>query len=92
MKERTVEKKLTVNFLNREKLKQVINKLQEPFRFSETYKNDFGVFRSMVFKEIGDHVRSWRVIILGSIIILTCIGSLYTAFSGIADAANQAGS
>jgi ABC-2 type transport system permease protein len=73
MKERTVEKKLTVNFLNREKLKQVINKLQEPFRFSETYKNDFGVFRSMVFKEIGDHVRSWRVIILGSIIILTCI-------------------
>lgn len=45
-----------------------------------------GVFRSMVLKEMSDHIRSWRVVILIAIILLTCVGSLYTALSGISDA------
>ena len=45
-----------------------------------------GVFRTMVLKEMSDHIRSWRVVILMAIILLTCVGSLYTALSGIADA------
>lgn len=40
-------------------------------------------FRVIVLKEISDHVRNWRVIILIGIIVLTCIGSLYTALSGM---------
>lgn len=36
-------------------------------------------FWTIVQKEIGDHVRSWRFIILLSIIALTCLGSLYTS-------------
>jgi ABC-2 type transport system permease protein len=46
-----------------------------------------GPFRAMVLKEVSDHIRSWRVIILTGIIALTCIGSLYTSMSGMADAA-----
>jgi ABC-2 type transport system permease protein len=40
----------------------------------------FGV---IVNKEISDHVRSWRSIILILIIALTCMGSLYTALTNI---------
>lgn len=36
-------------------------------------------FWTIVQKEIGDHVRSWRFIILLALIGLTCLGSLYTA-------------
>lgn len=40
-------------------------------------------FWVIVNKEISDHVKSWRFIILVSIIALTCLGSLYTALSNI---------
>ena len=40
-------------------------------------------FRVIVNKEISDHIKSWRFIILISIIALTCIGSMYTALSNI---------
>ncbi|MBN1142942.1 MAG: ABC transporter permease [Bacteroidales bacterium] len=40
-------------------------------------------FRAIVFKEVSDHVRSWRFIILVAIIALTCFGSLYAALSVI---------
>jgi len=43
-------------------------------------------FWVIVEKEISDHMRSWRFIILITIIILTCIGSLYTALTNIGDA------
>jgi len=51
-------------------------------RFKENDKNPnpFGV---MVTKEISDHVRSWRFIILIAIIALTCLGSMYTALTNI---------
>ncbi|MBN1927199.1 MAG: ABC transporter permease [Prolixibacteraceae bacterium] len=43
-------------------------------------------FWVMVNKEITDHVRSWRFIILVSLIALTCLGSLYTAFENMGEA------
>jgi ABC-2 type transport system permease protein len=43
-------------------------------------------FRVIVQKEISDHVRSWRFIIMVGIIILTCFGSLYTSLSNFSDA------
>ncbi|WP_238943898.1 ABC transporter permease [Seramator thermalis] len=43
----------------------------------------------MVGKEISDQVRSWRFIIMGVLIALTCLGSLYTA---LAQFSKQSGS
>ena len=40
-------------------------------------------FWALVQKEVTDHVRSWRFIILLGIIVLTCVGSVYSAFSGM---------
>src|SRR5690606_41416555 len=38
----------------------------------------------MVQKEVSDHVRSWRFIILVILIAMTCLGSLYTAVGQMA--------
>ena len=40
-------------------------------------------FWVIVHKEISDHVKSWRFLILIGIIALTCMGSLYTALTNI---------
>jgi len=40
-------------------------------------------FRVIVNKEVADHVRSLRFLILIAIIALTCLGSMYTALSNI---------
>ena len=45
-------------------------------------------FWVIVNKEISDHVKSWRFIILIGIIALTCMGSLYTALTNISEAIN----
>ncbi|WP_414859320.1 ABC transporter permease [Paenibacillus haidiansis] len=39
----------------------------------------------MVQKEIGDHIRSWRFGILIGIIVLACIGSIFSAVTAIRD-------
>jgi ABC-2 type transport system permease protein len=52
-------------------------------------KNDERVinpFWVIVNKEISDHVKSWRFIILIAIIVLTCMGSMYTALANIGKA------
>jgi ABC-2 type transport system permease protein len=46
-------------------------------------KSRSGPFWVIVNKEISDHVSSWRFIIIIAIIILTCLGSLYTALANI---------
>jgi ABC-2 type transport system permease protein len=46
-------------------------------------------FIVMVKKEISDHLRSWRFIILLAIIILTCIGSVLIALDGLTSAIKQ---
>ena len=53
--------------------------------FSWFRKDDKEVhpFWIIVQKEVSDHVRSWRFIILIAIIALTCLGSMYTSLSGI---------
>ena len=40
-------------------------------------------FWVMVRKEVADHMKSWRFVILMAIIILTCVSSLYTALTNI---------
>src|SRR5512140_1869098 len=53
--------------------------------FLNSRSNDLPVdpFRVIVNKEISDHVRSWRVIILLMLIDLSCFGSVYTAVTNI---------
>lgn len=41
----------------------------------------WGPFKAMVQKEIGDHIRNWRFIILFSIIALACTGTLFATLS-----------
>jgi ABC-2 type transport system permease protein len=48
--------------------------------------NNTKPFWAIVNKEIADHIKSWRFLILVSIIGLTCIGSMYTALSSIEEA------
>lgn len=40
-------------------------------------------FWVMVQKELGDHIRSWRFTILIGIIVLACIGSIYSSITAI---------
>ena len=54
-------------------------------RFREE-KDVMRPFWIIVNKEISDQTRSWRFIILICIILLTCIGSLYTALTNIGSA------
>ncbi len=42
-------------------------------------------FRVIVNKEISDHVRSWRFIILLVLIVLTCLGSVYSGLANISN-------
>lgn len=63
---------------------------RNPESFSERRKetlswgtSSFGV---LVRKEISDHIRSWRFMLLLGIILLTCIASLYTAMNSIQEA------
>jgi ABC-2 type transport system permease protein len=46
-------------------------------------------FWVIVNKEVSDHVKSWRFIILILIIAFTCMGSLYTALSSFSSALKQ---
>ncbi|WP_430932437.1 MULTISPECIES: ABC transporter permease [unclassified Saccharicrinis] len=43
-------------------------------------------FKVLVHKEMADHIKSWRFIILVALIALTCLGSMYTALANIAEA------
>lgn len=63
----------------------LISKL-EAFKLRRQRKQDQRVhhpFWAIVQKEVGDHVRSWRFIILLLLIGLTCLGSLYTSLMTI---------
>ncbi len=63
-----------------------MNRQTKQAGFWQSGRGEVGVmhpFRVIVAKEISDHVRSWRFIILVAIIILTCLGSLYTALTNI---------
>lgn len=69
-----------------EHLRRLILAIRKEFSsFSESGAAP-GAFRTMVRKEMSDHICSWRVVILMAIILLTCVGSLYTALSAITHA------
>ena len=51
--------------------------------------NKSSVFGSIVQKECIDYITSWRIIILLIIIVLTCLGSLYTSITTINEAASD---
>jgi ABC-2 type transport system permease protein len=60
-----------------------------PFPELKWFKADDKIihpFWVIVNKEISDHVKSWRFIILIAIIALTCLGSMYTALTNIGHA------
>lgn len=59
-----------LKFLHREKVSRDSDKVMHPFWV-------------MVYKEVSDHVHSWRFIILGALMLLTCMGSLYTAIMSL---------
>ncbi len=69
--------------------KTIFNRISsKPIKFNQ-FKNSQKIthpFWVIVFKEISDHIRSWRFIILISIIALTCFGSMYTALTNISKA------
>ena len=82
---------------NLEKQNEVLSQPVKPgiFRFFSNFKPFSGSrrdevvlhpFRVILNKEISDHVRSWRFIILIAIIALTCLGSMYTALMNIGKA------
>lgn len=59
------------------------------FNRSKDQKDDHKIlhpFMVILNKEISDHVRSWRFIILFAIIALTCLGSMYTGLTNIGKA------
>ncbi|MCJ8009269.1 ABC transporter permease [Lederbergia wuyishanensis] len=61
--------------------------MELPIRKADkSYPHSFWV---LVQKEVSDHILSWRVNILVILLALTCFGSLYTALSGIRDAAES---
>jgi len=70
---------------NLAKIKEILS----VFRIEKLFNNEEKVinpFRVIVNKEITDHVRSWRFIILIAIIALTCLGSMYTAMKNMGNA------
>ncbi len=75
-------------YLNKQNLKMRIMRLfSYPAKtiVESRRKNELSPFRVIVQKEISDHVKSWRFIILIVIICLTCLGSMYTALSNLSE-------
>ncbi|MBD2867619.1 ABC transporter permease [Paenibacillus arenilitoris] len=55
----------------------------ERFESANRGKGGASPFRAIVAKEFGDHMRSWRFVILLGIVALACIGSIYAAVTAI---------
>lgn len=66
-------------------LRKFAGSLADRDRFGHSNSNP-AAFRVLVRKEIADHVRNWRFILLLAIIFLTCVASLYTALNSLQDA------
>lgn len=57
---------------------------------SDTASGTLHPFWVIVQKEMSDHVRSWRYVILLALIALTCIGSIHTAITALKAGAKSA--
>lgn len=60
-----------------------------PFLRRQKDERSVHPFWVIVRKEMTDHVRSWRFNILVGLIVLTCLGSLYTALTNMSQAAKS---
>ena len=83
------EKKVMNNNVKQHQYSWKLEGFFSRFKSLSWFRKDDGIihpFRVIVNKEISDHVKSWRFIILIAIILLTCLGSLYTALTNIGNA------
>lgn len=60
--------------------------LNEITRKSSQDRKNVNPFRVMVRKEAGDHIRSWRFIVMLLLIVFTFLGSLYVSLGNISKA------
>lgn len=68
-----------------------MNKVLTIFRDNKRREaNPLHPFWVLVIKEVADHIRSWRFIVLLVLILLTCLGSLYTSISNISKVTEKA--
>jgi len=65
------------------------NRIRKNVWLDRVHQFSTSSFWVLVQKEVRDHVKSVRFNILLVIILLTCIGSLYSALSSVKDLANQ---
>lgn len=72
------------------KVRSLWAELRSPSDREGAGKHSSSSFWVMVQKEIGDHLHSWRFGILMGIIILACIGSIYSAVTAIRSGDNTA--
>ncbi|WP_099351978.1 ABC transporter permease [Fredinandcohnia onubensis] len=70
--------------MNLASIKEKFYGSRRDLEITRQYSN-LGVFSAIVRKEFSDYITSWRITILLGIILLTCIGSLYTAVLTIQD-------
>lgn len=79
------EEAMTNTILNSTMFQSIKSTANGVFKhLSANGKNDIDTlstspFLTIVYKEVADHIKSWRFIILVAIIALTCFGSVYTA-------------
>ncbi|MBN2742865.1 MAG: ABC transporter permease [Marinilabiliaceae bacterium] len=89
--------KFIVDILKEAQIMMLIKQLREPitriaqcmpglFPQNKTERFTRHPFWVMVDKEMMDHIRSWRFMILVAIVVLTCLGASYTALLNIAKA------
>ena len=58
-------------------------------RNSHARQNPVSPFWVMVRKETGDHIRSWRFIVMLMLVVLTFVGSMYVSVGNISKAVNN---
>src|SRR5690625_4845534 len=85
-----------MNQPNAEVTKPIFSKLMERLKLEKRDPESIAerqkqrkIFGAIVRKEVTDYLTSWRIIILLAIIVLTCIGSLYTSITTITETANS---
>ena len=67
-------------------IKNILNPMALKISFMKTKSDDPRPFGVMVHKEIADHIRSWRFIILIALVILTFIAAMYVSLTNIKSA------
>ncbi|MCX7985652.1 MAG: ABC transporter permease [Bacteroidales bacterium] len=73
-------------------LEQLRNNLKSLANNSILTENNYVSTKALgviVRKEVADYIRSWRFLIMVFLIVLTCIGSVYTAISNMAKAVEK---